>query len=195
LTTNAIILTGGQGAGKALLRVGGVPLIRRMALALAPFFDDVIISCKSTEDYEFLGLTLVEDEFESEEAIIGLYSALRASRAELNFCISCDLPIIHLDLIRHMLRLAQKHAAVAPESDGGPEALYAVYRRDCEKAMGGLITERRYSLREMLQKIGAGIVARKEVKTICGKMNALYRLETPEDVENLEDLLERADGH
>jgi hypothetical protein len=32
-------------------------------------------------------------------------------------------------------------------------------------------------------------VTRKEVRIICGKMNALYRLETPEDIEDLESML------
>jgi molybdopterin-guanine dinucleotide biosynthesis protein A len=193
LKRTAIILAGGrtgpQGVNRALLRVGGVPLIRRQSLALSPFFEDVMISCKSPETYEFLGLTLVKDEFEPDEAIIGLYSALKASETELNFCISCDLPIIHLELIRYMLRLAEKWPAVAPESDRGPEPLYAVYHKSCEKIIGESVAEHRYSLQEMLERIGANIVTRKEVRIICGKMNALYRLETPEDIEDLESML------
>jgi molybdopterin-guanine dinucleotide biosynthesis protein A len=191
LRKNAIILTdGAAGAGKALLLVGGVPLIRRQSLALSPFFDDVLISCKSPETYEFLGLTLVKDESEGEEAMAGLLSSLKATDAELNFCISCDLPIIHMDLIRYMLRLAERAPSAAPESEHGPEPLYAVYRKECAEAIGAMAAKGEYSLREMLRRLGAATVSRREVKAICGRMNALYRLETPPNLRELESLLE-----
>lgn len=191
---NAIILAGGRssrmGGNKALLRVGGVPLIRRQAALLSPMFDDVLISCKRPEEYKFLGLTLAVDEFEEDAAMVGLYSGLRASDAEVNFCIACDMPLVHPGLIEHMLSLAgapmAPGAPVVPESERGVEPLYAVYRKDCADAMGLLIAERRYSLREMLLHLDARIVSRDEVARICGGAGPFLNVNRPEDLRALE---------
>jgi len=191
-TGNAIILAGGKAGrrrgSKAFLKIGGVPIIKRQALILGKHFHDVIISCKSVKEYEFLGRRVVKDEYEEHAPIIGLYSALKASETDVNFCIACNLPIIHLDLIQYLMTRAAKAPAAAPESERGPEALYAVYRKECAETLVELIGGKEYSLPGMLKRLGAHIVPRKDVKIICGKMDALYRIENPEDVADLESL-------
>ena len=190
---NAIILAGGRssrmGTNKALLRVGGVPLIRRQASALSALFDDVLISCKSPEEYEFLGLPVVRDEYKAGAALVGLCSGLRASEADFNFCIACDLPLVHAGLIEHMLAEAGGAPAVAPESERGLEPLYAVYRKGCENAITELVESGRYSLRDMLRHIGGRTIGREEVERICGGTGPFLNVNTLEDLKIFESLV------
>ena len=62
---------------------------------------------------------------------MGIASALRVSRNQLNFVIACDIPDVDMDFVRNMIRQCRGFDAVIPQT--GPsyyEPLFAVYSKD-----------------------------------------------------------------
>jgi molybdenum cofactor guanylyltransferase len=130
----AIILAGGRssrmGTDKAMLPFGGRPLIEHVARQVRPMFAEVLLSVAAGADYGFLGHRMVTDRQPGQGPLMGIASALAASRHDLNLIVSCDMPEVPADVVGRLLRAAREaDGAVAVGPDGHPEPLLAVYRR------------------------------------------------------------------
>jgi molybdopterin-guanine dinucleotide biosynthesis protein A len=131
-----VILAGGMsrrmGCNKALINIGGRPLIQLLAEQVCALTDQVYISTNELEAYKFLGLPVVADIFPGQGPLAGLHAAMRKSSRPLFLLLACDLPNIRAQF------LAQLHAslgdcdAVVPRTgDGRLHPLSALYRRAC----------------------------------------------------------------
>jgi molybdopterin-guanine dinucleotide biosynthesis protein A len=130
----AIVLAGGEstrmGCNKALLDVGGRPLIERILGQLGPSFSQILISARNAQDYPSLGYPVIPDRSAGQGPLMGIASALEASENDLNLVVPCDLPDIPRWLVRRLLREARDADAVVPvTSDHHYEPLFAVYRK------------------------------------------------------------------
>jgi molybdenum cofactor guanylyltransferase len=130
----AVVLAGGlssrMGCDKAMLEIDGVSLIVRSVTQLQPLFAEVLISARQRDDYAFLNLPVVPDRLVNQGPLMAIASALEASSNDLNFFISCDVPVLPIDLIATLLREAVTHDAAVPISNQGfYEPLFAVYRK------------------------------------------------------------------
>ena len=193
----AIILAGGRstrmGEDKAFVRAGGRPVIEVQIGALKEIFQGVYISAKDTSALEGLGAEVMADVCEDSAALVGLYSALRASRAEVNFCVACDMPVIHRALIEEMLRRVEGYAAVVPESARGLEPTYAVYTKACCAGAGLLIERKEFAFRKLMEVSPALVVPRAEVSEICGGADPFININTLQDLERFRSLIERGE--
>lgn len=101
----AIVLAGGKssrmGENKALISLGDKLIIERAINVLTPLFDQVLVSGKK-DDYQFLNHSVVEDVEIDKGPIGGIYSALEQCKEDL-FVLSCDMPFISAELIKHVL--------------------------------------------------------------------------------------------
>jgi len=119
-----------MGRDKALLEIDGVTLIERIVAQLKPFFNETIISSRKREDYAFLDLRVVPDRVSGQGPLMAIASSLTASSNDLNFVVSCDIPLIPIDLVMELLGEAGNgDGAVAVTSDGKVEPLFAVYHK------------------------------------------------------------------
>ena len=132
----AIVMAGGEsrrmGVDKSLLRVGGQPMIERICEQLRGHFDEILISANEPEKLAFLGLKVVPDRVRGQGPLMGIASALEASRNELNFVVACDIPQIDVGLVESMLAEARRSGAdvvIPTASDQRHEPLYAIYRK------------------------------------------------------------------
>lgn len=130
----AVILAGGRsrrmGTDKALLKIDGEPLIRRLARQLERHVEQVLISARRVSDYSYLGYEVVPDRVPDLGPLGGIASALARSAHDLTLFVPCDLPGIPQDLVTRLLREARSADAVVPRrEDGQVEPLFAVYRR------------------------------------------------------------------
>ena len=131
----AIILAGGDsariGQDKSMLPINGQPMIKCIVEQLIPYFDQILISSNDVPKYSFLGVEVVPDKIAGWGPLMGIASALKVSRSEVNFVIASDIPEIDIAFVRTMLRQAESYDAVVPKT--GPsryEPLFAVYRKD-----------------------------------------------------------------
>ncbi|MBN2270809.1 MAG: NTP transferase domain-containing protein [Sedimentisphaerales bacterium] len=142
----AIIMAGGgsgrMGTDKRLLQIDGRPIIENIRDQLCGRFKRVIISANDPEKVLFLGLEVVPDRIPRQGPLMGIASALEASRSELNFVVACDIPHIDIRLVEQMLAEAESSEAdvVIPITSGGRyEPLFAVYRRSVLEAANSVL--------------------------------------------------------
>jgi molybdopterin-guanine dinucleotide biosynthesis protein A len=121
-----------MGGNKALLRIEGRPLVERQAELLRKRVADLLISANDPEVYEFLGLTVVPDQFPGMGPLAGLQAAMSYSHHDTFLLVACDMPAISVALLDVLIHCSDGFDATVPESgDGRPHPLCAIYRKTC----------------------------------------------------------------
>ena len=178
---SAIILAGGMnrrmGVDKSMMPIGDRPLIACVHAQLAPHFDQVLVSADDASKYEFLGVDVVRDEEPGQGPLMGIASALAASRNELNFVVACDMPRIDVGAMRRLLRAARDADAAVPARGGSYiEPLFAVYGKRILASMKEALAEGKRKVRDVLDRC--------DVKYVdLGDAEWLDNLNTREDYE------------
>ena len=122
-----------MGRDKALLEVGGRPLVLRAVDALgAARAAEVLVVGGDGPALAGLGLAVVADEHPGAGPLGALVTALHAARHEVVVLLSCDLLAPAPAAVRAVvdaLEAAPEALWAAPESDGRRQLLHAAYRR------------------------------------------------------------------
>jgi molybdenum cofactor guanylyltransferase len=118
-TIPAYILSGGRssrfGSDKALARLEGIPLVKRLADRLAKICSSVTVVTRQGESYDELGIRSIEDQFEFWGPMAGVIRALQ-DRASLDsgepwiLVTSCDLLEWHDVWIDRMMQAIQNES-------------------------------------------------------------------------------------
>jgi molybdenum cofactor guanylyltransferase len=132
----AVILAGGQsrrmGFNKALLDVGGKPLINVLIDRIRPLTHQLFISSNDFPSYRFLNIPVIPDIYQDQGPLAGFHSIMTRYDFPLYLFIACDLPNLQLSFIRRLITLAAGYDATIPRThDGISHPLCAVYRRTC----------------------------------------------------------------
>lgn len=133
---SGIVLAGGESrrmghVNKALLDVGGLKIIERVAGVLEQVFDEILVITNTPEDFRFLGLPMIQDIRPGYGALGGLYTGLRSCRNEYGFLVACDMPFLDVRVMRHMVGLIGGQDVVIPRVGGRLQPLHAIYSRKC----------------------------------------------------------------
>ncbi len=186
------VLAGGEssrmGRDKALVTLGGKPLVEHVIEALGPLGDDLFLVGGEASRYRHLGLRHVADQFSLGAAAVGVYSALAASRYRHCLVVSCDLPFASPALARAMARAAEEHDAVVPMSRRGPEPLFAVYSVSCLEVLEKKIRAGELALRASLAALDVCYLGREEVSAACDPEIVFFNVNTPADLERAQEL-------
>jgi molybdopterin-guanine dinucleotide biosynthesis protein A len=128
---SAVVLAGGRGSrigrDKALIKLGGCPLIERVVSRAAGVFENVIVS--GPERLEIKGFSVVPDERRGMGPIAGILAGLISAGTPWIMALPCDSPFIPEEFMRGMVSLINDHEVVAPKSGGFYEPLHALYSR------------------------------------------------------------------
>ncbi|MDR6999426.1 molybdenum cofactor guanylyltransferase [Neobacillus niacini] len=129
----AIILSGGKssrmGTNKALLKINEKTNIERLAEELKGYFAEIILVTNHPDEYRFLGVKMVSDQFPGLGPIAGLHAGLRASNHEVNIVVACDMPFVSGVLAKKITAKVDGSDAVIPIIDGKKQPLFAAYHR------------------------------------------------------------------
>jgi molybdopterin-guanine dinucleotide biosynthesis protein A len=135
MPATAIILAGGEsrrmGKDKSILPINGIPAIKHVFSQLQGHFDQIIVSSNNIAQHSFDGVEVVKDQTKGRGPLMGIASALRVSRNQINFVVACDIPDVDMNFVRHLIRECAGYDAVIPQT--GPthyEPLFAVYKKD-----------------------------------------------------------------
>jgi molybdenum cofactor guanylyltransferase len=140
------ILAGGEssrmGADKGLLEIVGVPMIVRAAHLVESVVGARAVVVGTPEKYRSLGLRAIADDWRGCGPLGGIATALRASEADWNLMVACDLPHLTREWLEFLLQraLVSTEEAVVPmnltpENTRGAEPLCAVYHKGCEPTL------------------------------------------------------------
>jgi molybdopterin-guanine dinucleotide biosynthesis protein A len=136
----AYVLAGGAssrfGQDKALIEVGGKPMLARMWELLRSVVNEVkVVAPAGRYENESAGAPIVEDRWPGQGPLGGILTALMqaqdiAAPCEWNLIVSCDMPFLTREWLAYLAERALKSSAqvVLPHSASGPEPLCACWR-------------------------------------------------------------------
>ena len=136
MRVTGVIQAGGKstrmgGAPKALLELGGRPIIERVASVLREVVDDVLVVTNTPELYRFLRLPMVPDIFPDHGSLGGIYSGLASVSGDVAFTVGCDMPFLRADVARLVIGRAAEADVVIPRAGDQLETMHAVYGKAC----------------------------------------------------------------
>ena len=155
---SAFVLAGGasrrMGRDKALLELGGVPLIVRTVRLLEPLVSSTAVVAPA-EKYAWPGLRIVDDRWPGAGPLGGIVTALGTSFTDWNLILACDLPFLTAEWIDWLISRALNSSAqaIVPESKRGIEPLAAIYHRDCGPVFSAAFQQGARSVREALRHV------------------------------------------
>ncbi len=152
----AIIMAGGGssrlGQDKALLLVNGRPMLEHIYNQLRSHFEQIIISADEPDKYDFIGAEVVCDRVSGQGPLMGISSAMQASRNDLNFVIACDIPNVNISFMKRLHREAEDFDAIIPISDEDKyEPLFAVYRKTLLEVMDSTLSSGKRKITDALK--------------------------------------------
>lgn len=132
LTIEASVLAGGKstrmGQDKGLMLLKGKPMISYILDTLQKIKMPTNIIANNTS-YNTFGLPVYSDIVSGKGPMGGLLTAFENTTADMVLLIGCDTPLISVELINHLLSLANKEKIIAPRIAGKINPLFALYPR------------------------------------------------------------------
>jgi molybdopterin-guanine dinucleotide biosynthesis protein A len=178
-----------MGTDKALLRLGGVPLIEHLLCRVDGLGDETLITTNRPQEYAFLGLRMVSDAEPGAGTLHGLQTALQAARGETVLVLACDLPFVSRPLLEHMLRLADRFDLVVPRSRGEFEPLQAVYSKRCLPAVQAALRRGDRRVTSFYPGLNLHTVEGPELDRLDPEGLSFFNVNTPEDLREAERIL------
>jgi len=127
-----IILAGGKssrmGEDKGLVLLNGKPMIQYVIKALKEVVSDISI-ISNNESYNKFGVPVYADIIKDKGPVGGIYTGLYHSKTELNFCISCDVPMISSDFIFWLLNRSGNASITLPMHNDKVHQMIGVYSK------------------------------------------------------------------
>jgi molybdenum cofactor guanylyltransferase len=182
-----VILAGGKslrfGRNKALVEVGGIPLIERVVEVMGSIFQTLILITNTPEEYARLGLPMHEDLIKGIGPLGGIYTAVKRMPQEAGFFVACDMPSLNPDLIRYMVQIRNDFDVVVPRIQGKVEALHALYHKRCESAIKALIDSGNYQTFRFFNHVSVRYVEEKEIGVYDGRRTSFCNINKPGELE------------
>ena len=116
-----------MGCEKPLLAVGGIPLVVRVARAVAPCVAELFVVTNHPDLYEFLGKPMIPDTWPGRGPLGGLHAALKATRGPAALIVAGDYPFLVPAAIARIAREKPGGGVVLPRIRGILHPLCAIY--------------------------------------------------------------------
>ena len=166
-----LVLCGGKsrrmGRDKALLEVGGVPLVVLVARRLSAVAD--------------LGIA-ERPEPGAGGPLAGLVAGLASSLHGLVAVVAVDMPEASASLFRLLAAQHQGEDAVVPVDEGGRQPLHAVFSRDAHEPLSTALHEGTRGVLDALSRLRVREVGEREWRTADPSGRFATNLNAPEDL-------------
>ncbi len=190
----AAILVGGVsrrlGRDKALVMVGGIPIVERVRRSLLAVTDRIFLVGKAGERNPLPDLPFVTEDHMVRCALAGLVMALDTAEAERLLVVGCDHPFLAPPLLA--LLTAPGRAAV--RLCGGPgrsEPLLGCWNPPVAlPVLRQLLEEGSLSLAGAIDALGAEVIPAEEAIAVDPDLLSFLNVNTPEDLVRAESVLE-----
>jgi molybdopterin-guanine dinucleotide biosynthesis protein A len=172
-----IILSGGlssrMGTDKALLRIGDRTIIERTRELMSNVFENILLSTNDFESYQFLGLPMILDFYKGHGPLSGIHAALVASKTDRNFILSCDLPMMSEEMIRHIIENKTVQPISIPSANERMQHLCGIYRKSLVPVIANILSDSIHlkkengksaaSVKQLIEKAGVEIIETKDL--------------------------------
>jgi molybdopterin-guanine dinucleotide biosynthesis protein A len=174
-----------MGREKALLPVGGMPLVLRVAGILAAAADPVFLAPGSPGRLGPTGYREVTDSVPGAGPLAGMAASLRESPHPLLAVVAVDMPFVDPAVLRLLASLHEDEDAVVPVTSDGVQPLHAVYARTALPALERALVEDSLSVRGALGALRVRTVTQEEWQTVAANDRFALNVNRPEDLEDL----------
>jgi molybdopterin-guanine dinucleotide biosynthesis protein A len=168
---------------KALLEVGGRPVVARVLDAVRPLGAEVVV-VDNDESLAYLpGVRIVPDTETRAGALMALHSGLSAATSELCVVVACDMPFLNTALLAWLVDLSAGFDVVIPVNAGQMEPMHAVYRREpCLDAIGRALARGDKRMTSYLGEVRVREVADHKLRPLDPELRSFFNINTPEDL-------------
>jgi molybdopterin-guanine dinucleotide biosynthesis protein A len=154
-----ILLAGGEskrmGRDKGKIKIGKHYLFSYPLKILETLCDEILISRCSTDKLP-VEHTHICDDIPGIGPLGGIYTCLKKSSNKLNIVLSCDLPLVNEELVRHMLTEAGKYDILVPAlMSDKPEPLCGIYHKHVGEKMLELIENKTFAVHKILPLVAS----------------------------------------
>jgi molybdopterin-guanine dinucleotide biosynthesis protein A len=189
------VLAGGAssrfGQDKALIEVGGKPMLARMCELLRGVVNEVNVVAPP-EKYLSIGVKSVADLWPGEGPLGGIVTALLNAeksnpQCEWNLIVSCDMPFLTREWLAHLAESALKSSAqvVLPHSAHGPEPLCACYRTDAGPALQAVFERGVRKVTDALKQVKREVLDEGDWKRFDSAGRLFWNMNTAADFEEV----------
>jgi molybdopterin-guanine dinucleotide biosynthesis protein A len=194
------ILAGGGstrfGRDKALVEVGGTPMLERTIELLKSVMNQVKIVAAPGK-YDAFGAEIVEDRWPGEGPLGGIATALEdaaqsAGRPEWNLILSCDMPFLTREWLIFLGERATKSPAqvVFPRSASGPEPLCACWQTSAAAKLRSGLERGVRKVTEGIALLHAEVLDEADWKRFDSAGRLFWNMNTAADYEEARRILE-----
>jgi molybdopterin-guanine dinucleotide biosynthesis protein A len=191
---DAFVLCGGRsrrmGEDKALVDLGGRPLIARPIDACLDVARRVVLVTDAPELYRRFGLESVGDRWPDSGSIGGIGTAIWKSHTARTIVVGCDLPFVTGRFLGWLAgRDAGADVTVCATADGELHPLAAIYSRECLKAIGRAVGARKLKVTRFFDEVIVRTVGADERAAAGFPAEVLLNVNTREDLERARRIL------
>jgi molybdopterin-guanine dinucleotide biosynthesis protein A len=182
------VLAGGEsvrmGREKALLELGGVPIVVRTARLLEALAGPPSV-IGPPERLSGLGLRVVMDDWPGLGPLGGIATALRHADKPWSIILSCDLPYLSGKWLEFLIgrALLSPADALLPQNDGGPEPLCAMYHKRCEATVAAALARGVRKVTDGIAGLTIAYIPAPEWKAFDSEGRLFKNMNTPSDYE------------
>lgn len=182
--TTGVILVGGRsrrmGRDKALLPLGGKPLIEHILTVFRTCFDRCILVGDRPERFLAYGVPIIPDRYPG-SSLGGLYTGICHGEGNPVFVSSCDMPFLQGDLIRLICAGLGESDGAVPMTRTGLEPLCACYRASCLPVMEAALMEGRFKIVSVLERLRVNVIGPEVLERYDPSGRSLRNLNTPQE--------------
>lgn len=193
----SFILVGGassrMGTDKAQLVFHGISSIERIATELLAA-TSIVTQVGAHRLNRHPSIKNVPDILPGWGALGGIHTALRACERDWALIVACDLPFVTRELFERLasFRNSQTDAVVPIQSDGRPQPLCALYRREsCLPQAERLIKDDEHTPRALLAAVETRRIEMSELEDLHGAKHFFLNVNTPADFDQATKLFEQ----
>ena len=192
LDVEGFILVGGlssrMGRDKSQLVIRGRTTVELISTALQPLTRKVSLVGARPES-STASLPNIPDRHHQWGPLGGIHAALHQSQSQYCIAVACDLPFVTSALFAHLISsiIESGFDAVVPmQSDGRPQPLCAIYKRDsCLRATERAITNHEHMPRAMLDQVKTKYLDFSELSDLPNSDQFFINLNRPEDYDRV----------
>jgi molybdopterin-guanine dinucleotide biosynthesis protein A len=187
MKVTGVIQAGGlstrMGRPKALIELGGRPIIARVLAALAPAVDDVLVVTNTPELYAFLNLPMVGDVYQDHAALGGIYTGLKTARGQAAFTVACDMPFLHPEVVKLVVDRAGEGDVVIPRVGTQLETMHAAYGKACLPHIQERLVAGRLKIVDFFNCVRVVEIGEADVARFRDPRIAFMNVNTPDELE------------
>ena len=192
---SGVILAGGLatrcgGGNKALLPLGGMPLLDRIFAVYRQVFEEIILVTNAPREFLGWDAKIVTDIFPERSSLTGIHAGLFYAENPFAFVCACDTPFLKREVVELVLERLRPGTDVAlPRTAAGAEPLCAAYSRRCLKPIEQHLKSRLMKIQLALAGCRIETVPEAAIRERDPQLMSFFNVNTPEDLALAERLL------